>query len=91
MANSWKNSSDLSGASDVMTAGRWPANLVHDGSDEVVETFPLTVGVSSGTRGKGNGIIYGNGNGLNQPVFGQEVGYGDSGSAARYFQQVTIE
>ena len=69
--------------------GRWPANLVHDGSEEVVGTFPLTVGVSSGERRKGNRIVYGNG--LNQPVFGQEVGYGDSGSTARFFQQVEIE
>lgn len=31
MANSWKNSSDLSGASEVSMAGRWPPNvlLVH--------------------------------------------------------------
>lgn len=28
MDNSWKNSSDLSGASDVTSAGRWPPNLV---------------------------------------------------------------
>ena len=28
MANSWKNSSDLSGASDVSSAGRWPTNAV---------------------------------------------------------------
>jgi site-specific DNA-methyltransferase (adenine-specific) len=69
--------------------GRWPANLVHDGSDEAVGLFPLTVGVSSGERRKGNRIVYGNG--LNQPVFGQEVGYGDSGSTARYFQQVEIK
>jgi site-specific DNA-methyltransferase (adenine-specific) len=69
--------------------GRWPANLVHDGSDEVVGLFPLTVGVSSGERRKGNRIVYGNG--LNQPVFGQDVGYGDSGSASRFFQQVTIK
>lgn len=26
--NSWKNSSDLSGANDVSTAGRWPANFL---------------------------------------------------------------
>lgn len=32
MANSWKNSSDLSGANEVTMAGRWPSNLVfvHD-------------------------------------------------------------
>lgn len=28
MANSWKNSSDLSGANEVTSAGRWPSNLV---------------------------------------------------------------
>jgi site-specific DNA-methyltransferase (adenine-specific) len=28
MADSWKNSSDLSGASEVKTAGRWPPNVV---------------------------------------------------------------
>lgn len=28
LGNSWKNSSDLSGASDVTTKGRWPSNLV---------------------------------------------------------------
>jgi len=28
MDNSWKNSSDLSGANDVPTGGRWPANVI---------------------------------------------------------------
>jgi site-specific DNA-methyltransferase (adenine-specific) len=28
MGHSWKNSSDLSGANDVSTAGRWPANVI---------------------------------------------------------------
>jgi hypothetical protein len=28
MQNSWKNSSDLSGASDVSLKGRWPANVI---------------------------------------------------------------
>ena len=28
MNNSWKNSSDLSGANNVSAGGRWPANLV---------------------------------------------------------------
>jgi SAM-dependent methyltransferase len=28
MENSWKNTSDLSGASDVSALGRWPANLI---------------------------------------------------------------
>lgn len=40
MGNSWKNSSDLSGANPVNPAGRWPANFIHDGSEEVLELFP---------------------------------------------------
>lgn len=39
---SWKNRSDLSGANPVPDSGRWPANLIHDGSDEVVGLFPVT-------------------------------------------------
>jgi hypothetical protein len=36
-------------------AGRWPANLIHDGSDEVVALFPITSSgsVKSGTRDNG--------------------------------------
>jgi site-specific DNA-methyltransferase (adenine-specific) len=34
MENSWKNSSDLSGANDVKTEGRWPANFVLTHSPE---------------------------------------------------------
>ena len=30
MENSWKNSSDLSGANDVKASGRWPANIALD-------------------------------------------------------------
>jgi hypothetical protein len=33
MENSWKNSSDLSGANDVNAAGRWPTNLLFSHSD----------------------------------------------------------
>ena len=40
MGNSWKNSSDLSGANPVNPAGRWPANFIHDGSQEVLALFP---------------------------------------------------
>ena len=38
MEGSWKNSSDLSGASDVKTEGRWPPNLIlchHPGCKQV--------------------------------------------------------
>jgi hypothetical protein len=33
-------------------AGRWPANLIHDGSDEVVGLFPVTHGAGTFRRGK---------------------------------------
>ena len=63
--------------------GRWPANLIHDGSDEVLALFPDT-GKSTGGR-IGNA---GGGQVANIPV-GQftngDPGYGDSGSAARFF------
>lgn len=61
------------------TIGRWPANLVHDGSDEVVEGFPLTESPgpreSSGSRERRSGFHMTDWTG----------GYGDSGSAARFF------
>jgi DNA modification methylase len=61
--------------------GRWPANLIHDGSDEVVGLFPVT------TSGK---LQAHHATGANpwvessRPPFTGEWG-GDSGSAARFF------
>jgi site-specific DNA-methyltransferase (adenine-specific) len=63
--------------------GRWPANVCHDGSDEVVGMFPQTASgggnknVSNRDNGRtiGNGLGKGNGSGIG----------GDSGSAARFF------
>jgi len=62
-------------------AGRWPANVIHDGSEEVVGGFPQTEsGYSDGTK-----------SGIQQSVFGKygagtfKPTYGDSGSAARFF------
>jgi site-specific DNA-methyltransferase (adenine-specific) len=63
--------------------GRWPANVLHDGSEEVVRGFPET---TSGTKQAGQyqrGGVYGR----------ESYGYthdattsiGDSGSAARFF------
>ncbi|NDH09334.1 MAG: site-specific DNA-methyltransferase [Gammaproteobacteria bacterium] len=59
--------------------GRWPANLIHDNSDEVTELFPNSkAGKDTGKRGTGG--IWNSGNGV--PVGFQ---YGDEGSAARFF------
>lgn len=63
--------------------GRFPANFIHDGSDEVLELFPETGKSTGGRIGKKS-----MGNVTNVPA-GQfeagDPGYGDSGSAARFF------
>lgn len=40
--NSWKNSSDLSGANDVVEEGRWPTNVVFTHHPECVNTVTET-------------------------------------------------
>lgn len=64
--------------------GRWPANILHDGSEEVVALFPDTKGQGGGVRGDEpsqchNGVYSGPRN--RQPFPNR----GDSGSAARFF------
>lgn len=64
--------------------GRWPANLIHDGSDEVVAAFPSDAGAAAPVRGTEPSAvtagIYGE--------FGARVPgafHADTGSAARFF------
>lgn len=68
-------------------AGRWPANLIHDGSDEVVALFPDSAG-SGGSIPNVKITGYGSGIGTGQSAyFGGErkkVSAG-TGSAARFF------
>ena len=65
--------------------GRWPANLVHDGSDEVIAIFSVLHGAgfakgpSQCDTTKWNHVAY---------AFGGGSRIGDSGSTARFFQQV---
>ena len=63
--------------------GRWPANFIHDGSDEVLELFPET---KPSVRNK----LSDNRQNMNKSMFidgrrGPENSYDDSGSAARFF------
>jgi len=62
-------------------AGRWPANLIHDGSDEVTQLFPDTKSgnVKAYQRANRSGWA---GPTPEQSTFERE---GDSGSAARFF------
>jgi site-specific DNA-methyltransferase (adenine-specific) len=67
---------------ELKPSGRWPANLIHDGSDEVVGLFPQTTGRigMKGNTGHGNSIY---GNFPHQEERSPSIA--DSGSAARFF------
>jgi hypothetical protein len=67
----------------VTTQGRWPANLIHDGSDEVMTLFPMT---ESGSRRAGKHRVAGGQGRYGEFAVGElpEI-VGDSGSAARFF------
>jgi DNA modification methylase len=75
---------DRSRTEDNSPLGRWPANIIHDGSEEVLAGFPQT---ASGLR-----LPHHNDNGKESGTFGAYKGAqrnqsygGDSGSAARFF------
>lgn len=74
---------DRGARSYLTTEGRWPANVIHDGSEEVMKLFPTTKKSASvkGTEpSKVTNGIYGE--------FAERVpfeSYGDEGSAARFF------
>ncbi len=66
--------------------GRWPANVVHDGSPEVLAAFPQSAGQQGDVRGTEpshtgdeNTACYGE---FNRVPFGKR---GDTGTAARFF------
>jgi site-specific DNA-methyltransferase (adenine-specific) len=69
--------------------GRWPANLVHDGSPEVLAAFAAFGTRTSGTGAVKRASVAGyRGNALgneSRPVGTEMLCYGDSGSAARFF------
>ena len=64
--------------------GRYPANVMHDGSDVVKDIFPTTSKSAGGRSYQNTNKMYEggwkDGDGLNI-----DPGYGDEGSAARYF------
>lgn len=71
--------------------GRWPANLLHDGSAEVVAMFPTPHGAGH-ARAEPGGGTYDGSSGIGFAKDGSGIGVGlkgfrigDSGSAARFF------
>lgn len=65
----------------VIPEGRWPANVIHDGSDDVVSAFPDSKGQQGVTGNRKQGSVYGavTTDGAGSPP------RGDAGSAARFF------
>jgi site-specific DNA-methyltransferase (adenine-specific) len=66
---------------ELTTAGRWPANFIHDGDQLVLELFPDNV--KGLTSAKAHGKVYFGHDKPKQP--GTVTGIKDSGSAARFF------
>jgi DNA modification methylase len=63
--------------------GRWPANVIHDGSDEVVEEFPVT---ASGAMKRDVDAYDGDSHTkMLRGRSGPDNQHGDSGSASRFF------
>ena len=76
MGNGWRED-----AQPTVANGRFPANFIHDGSDEVLELFPDSTSKSGGKSGT-------NANPMSWTENNKErdrVGHTDSGSAARFF------
>jgi site-specific DNA-methyltransferase (adenine-specific) len=68
--------------SEPHTAGRWPANFIHDGSDEVLQLFPDSKGGAyPAKRGQAVNTAFASG----QETEGGFRKMGDDGSAARFF------
>ena len=63
--------------------GRYPANVMHDGSDVVQDIFPKTSKSTGGKTKSAFGDIYGTYSG--DVLSSSAGGFGDDGSAARYF------
>jgi DNA modification methylase len=91
MADAEKSKARLARAIEKAEAvGRWPANVIHDGSDEVIAAFPSGLKSGSGAvkrasaaEARGNaGAAYG---AESRPAGTPMISHADKGSAARFF------
>lgn len=86
----WEKNSGFKNENNKFTGvpeeGRWPANFIHDGSEEVISQFPY----SKSTGGSGNASM----GALGKTKYGKYAldvkakhigGLGDSGSTSRFF------
>jgi len=72
-------------ASKTSPQGRFPANLIHDGSDEVVACFPETNPSKSGGK---SGTTFASGVDRTDPRIGHDD---NGGSAARFFKSIIYQ
>jgi DNA modification methylase len=73
-----------------MKVGRWPANVIHDGSPAVLEAFPEAPGQMAAAKDDGSAsanAVYG----ALRNVTANPVPRGDTGSAARFFYCAQIK
>tara|TARA_R100001129_G_scaffold1426_2_gene1275 strand:+ start:946 stop:2193 length:1248 start_codon:yes stop_codon:yes gene_type:complete len=66
---------------DADPRGRWPSNVMHDGSEQVQDIFPKTVSTEVSRQRTHKGIWSGELNDTEQFM----PAYGDHGNASRYF------
>ena len=82
----WQRQAHLaSEATQPHSAGRWPANLIHDGSDEVADAFPDSAGQQGIVTGNEPSSPFANIYGDMPNRSGSAIPRNDSGSAARFF------
>lgn len=66
--------------------GRWPANVIHDGSAEVITAFPDTASGTGAVKKASADGYQGNALGKeSRPAGTPMISHGDAGSAARFF------
>jgi len=78
----WSNGARPKFEQQAHSQGRFPANIIHDGSDEVVGLFPQTESQQTRFRVKGRSAGILGKEGADRDYIG---GFNDSGSAARFF------
>jgi site-specific DNA-methyltransferase (adenine-specific) len=71
----------------TMNTGRWPANLIHDGSDEVIEAFPNAPGQQGDLKETGRDRPSSGRFGDMAPPVPHKARIDDSKSAARFFKE----
>lgn len=82
--NGSTNFSAIPGPRGGDVKGRWPANIIHDGSNEVVALFPRDAGAAAPVRGT-EASAASNGDVTGERARVPGVFHGDVGSAARFF------